>query len=75
MPVADTSDKETISLILFKDQAQQLRARAREQTSKYKRVGISEIAREVVDLGLAKYPAVLDTGESTSGEDVDTEAS
>lgn len=52
MALAKDSNREVLSLILTKEQARRLRAIATLRTTEYQRVSLSDVAREIVALGL-----------------------
>lgn len=74
MPVPRSSDLETVSLVLGKDQVRRLRALHALRSSAWSRVSFSEIAREVVEAGLVAILRAPDSTKSASNETDEAEA-
>lgn len=67
MPVRVDGELQTMSLVVSKEQAQRLRALAALRSTKYQKVSISDVVREVIDAGLVQ---VLDArGSSPAASD------
>lgn len=52
MPVSERSKLKTVSLVLRKDQVERLRMIATLRSSPNRTVGLSEVAKEIVEAGL-----------------------
>lgn len=72
MPVPRDSDLVTISIVVTRDQDRRVRARRDMQTSKTRRVSISEAWREVVEVGLESISRIPNMISTTNSRDSDS---
>ncbi len=75
MALSENSGLQTITLVLTKSQTRRLRALAALRSTEWRRVSISDVAREVVEEGLPAVSAARDTAFSTSGTEREVMAS
>lgn len=73
MALSKQSDREVMSLILLKEQSNAIRTIAKALSTPHKSVGISDVGREIVALGLREYfsPANIAIGTSVADSDVE----
>lgn len=71
MPVPESSELKTVSVILTKDQVRRLNARKEMQSSKLRRVSFADVCREVVEVGLGalSHSQVIHNGASNKQTD------
>lgn len=71
MPVSGASNLKTVSLVLTKDQVRRMRALAELRSSSHRKVGLSEVAKEVVEAGLGSIShAPLSTSDASNSTEV-----
>ncbi len=75
MALSENSGLQTITLVLTKSQTRRLRALAALRSTEWRRVSISDVAREVVEEGLPVVSSVRNTASSTSGAEREAVAS
>jgi hypothetical protein len=68
MPPRIDGDYKTMALVLTTDQTKRLRALAELRSTKMQRTSISEVAREVVEAGLAKVSSARYSDLTASGD-------
>ncbi len=66
MALSKHSDMEVISLILLKEQTGTIRDIAKARTTRHQKVSISDVGREIVELGLNAYFTRSDIGIDAS---------
>lgn len=71
MPITETSELKVVSLNLTKDQDRRLRALSALETTSHRRTSISDVAREVVDLGIEAYLQRRNIGIDASVSDIE----
>ncbi len=70
MPIKTGGGLETMSLVLTQDQAQRLRQRRDEQANSFRRITLSDVAREVVEIGLRSFALPENTAIDGTDKDV-----
>lgn len=68
MTLGPNSELETVALVLTKEQARRLRAIVAVRKTAHRRTSLSEVGREIVELGLAEISRAPLTGFTSTSE-------